>query len=161
MNFGQTSSDVNYEPSVHGGTAAPRHEAVYSQSPLIAKVQQQRIEKTLDFQQAGELYRSFLPPMQANLIANLAGDLKQVRDRETRLRLLSFFYQADESYGMQLSEAVGDRLEDVKASMTANQGVDPLRLQQFRRDVDELRGLRHHKYTQTSPCEHQVFQPTA
>jgi catalase len=124
MNFGATSSDVNYEPSVrHGAREVPG--ATASQAPLVGHVVQQRTEKTLNFQQAGELYRSYPGPMQDNLIANLSGDLRQILDQQVRLRMLSFFYQADVNYGTRLTAALEENLDDVKAMIERNENVEP------------------------------------
>lgn len=126
MNFGLTTSDINYQPSGAVGTAWELPSAEYSQAPLSGKVQQSRIEKTLDFKQAGELYRSFSAEQRTNLVKNFAGDLKQVRDRQIKLRILSFTYQADTEYGTRLTEAVGEDLNQVKALIESLKKVDPL-----------------------------------
>ncbi|QDU30731.1 Catalase precursor [Anatilimnocola aggregata] len=124
MNFGETKSDVNYEPSVSVNVHADPA-AKYSQANLVGSVEQQRIAKTLNFQQAGELYRSFSKSEQANLISNLAGDMKKVRDKQVRQRMVGFFYQADADYGSRLAEALGDDLGEVKALVSATKDVEP------------------------------------
>lgn len=126
MNFGQTISDVNYQPSKQPDSVNDNPAFDYSQAPLMGKVQQSRIAKTLDFKQAGELFRSFTDVERSNLIKNFAADLRVVRDKQIRLRILSFTYQADENYGKQLAAAVGDSLSEVKSLIDAVKGKDPL-----------------------------------
>ena len=126
MNFGESRSDVNYQPSAQTGTYVDQPAQAVLQTPLAGAIQQQRIEKTLDFRQAGELYRSFGKAERATLIKNLAGDLRQVKDSRVRLRILSFFYQADADYGARLAAAVGDKLPDVKAIIDKDSSSEPV-----------------------------------
>jgi catalase len=105
-NSGATQSDVNYQPSRRQPMLeAPS--AKYSSLPLSGATQQARIAKTLNFRQAGEFYRSLSKAEQKNLVANLAGDLKTVKDTTIRDTMLSHFYKADAGYGRELSQAVG------------------------------------------------------
>ena len=101
-----TRSDVNYEPSVTNGDRRDNATAEYSKAPLAGPIVQQPIAKTLNFQQAGELYRSFTEPQRANLIKNLAGDLGQVKNADVKKTILNFFYQADADYGTRLAKAL-------------------------------------------------------
>ena len=119
MNAGGTHSDVNYEPSVTTGPAQADPKFTYSQAPLTGTVQQQPIEKTLNFKQAGELYRSFTEAQRANLIKNLAGDLGKVRDPKVKTRIVAHFYQADADYGTRLAQAVNVTLDAVKSATTS------------------------------------------
>jgi len=114
MNFGATASDVNYQPSTHESSLTDQSGFEYSQAPLSGKVQQRPIDKTLDFQQAGELYRTFTASEQENLIQNFAGDLRQVKSQHVRQKILSHVYQADRDYGSRLAKAIGENLADVK-----------------------------------------------
>ncbi len=105
-----THSDTNYEPSVNNGTAngdrrdTPEDE--YSKAPLTGPVVQQPITKTLNFQQAGELYRSFNDKEKDALIHNLSGALSDIKTKEVLMTLLSNFYQADIDYGTRLAKAL-------------------------------------------------------
>ncbi|MGL4464081.1 MAG: catalase, partial [Planctomycetia bacterium] len=125
LNFDQTESDVNYQPSAAQYQPVEDPSAEYSKAPLTGTVRQTRTEKTLNFKQAGELYRSFDEKMRTNLIANLAGDLGKVVDPVVKTRLVSFFWQADEEYGKRLAEAVGVKPENVAAMIEANKDVEP------------------------------------
>lgn len=122
MNFGATSSDVNYEPSVTAGTATGRRDtadAEYSKLPLTGSIQQKPIEKTLNFKQAGEQYRSFTDAEKANLIKNLAGDLSKVKNAAVKTKMVAHFYAADADYGTRLAKAVGVQLPDVETTAKA------------------------------------------
>jgi catalase len=112
LNAGQRTGNINYEPS----RSAPLSDAPaykYSQLPLSGTTQQQRIAKTLNFRQAGEFYRSLNPQQQKNLVANLAGDLGQVKNPAIRDAMLSHFYKADAGYGKAITLAVGGNVDAV------------------------------------------------
>ncbi len=119
MNFGTTASDVNYEPSTTTGGRRDTAAKSYSQAPLAGTVAQRTIAKTLNFKQAGELYRSFTDGERANLISNLAGDLGKVKDAKVKLVMVSYFYQADADYGTRLAKAVNVDVDDAKKLIEA------------------------------------------
>lgn len=125
MNFGETTGDVNYQPSVVPGAYVDDAQFKESQAPLVGSVQQARIEKTLNFQQAGELYLSFTDQERTNLVSNFAGDLGKVQNRQVKLRILSFLFQANEEYGTRVTEAVGEDLAAVQAMIEANLDSEP------------------------------------
>ncbi|MFQ3648860.1 MAG: catalase [Gemmataceae bacterium] len=120
MNFGISDSDVNYEPSITTNGRTDTRSAEYSKLPSTGPVVQQPITKTLNFKQAGERYRSFSEAERANLIKNLSDALGQVKNQTVKLRMLSFFYQADKEYGSRLAEAVGVKLADVQKLLATN-----------------------------------------
>ncbi|MFO0880079.1 MAG: catalase [Gemmataceae bacterium] len=114
MNPDVTEGEVNYSPSVTTGGRRDDARFEASKAPLTPRVEQKPIRKTLNFQQAGELYRSFTTAERENLIRNLAGDLGKVRNSTVKTRMVSHFYQADVDYGTRLAEAVGVDLTEVK-----------------------------------------------
>lgn len=108
-----TASDVNYQPSTVANT--PNDDSQYKVATTKysnVTIAQQKIEKTNDFTQAGELYRSLSKEMQNNLIANLSADLKQVKNKEVQKRMISYFYMADKDYGIRLATACGYTAND-------------------------------------------------
>ncbi|WP_425598848.1 catalase [Tahibacter aquaticus] len=112
-NFGATTTDVNYQPS----RRFPMNEnaqAKYSSLPLNGTTQQARIQRTLNFRQAGEFYRTLDATAKKNLIANLAGDLGQVTDATTKTTMLAHFYKADADYGTRLAQAVKGDVAQVR-----------------------------------------------
>lgn len=113
MNVGQRSGEVNYEPSTLN--PRPQDEAArYSQLPLQGSTQQQRIQRTQDFKQAGELFRSYDRRMQRDLINTLGNSLAGAED-EARHRMLAYFYKADADYGRGLTRVAGGDLKRVEA----------------------------------------------
>jgi len=108
-NGGKRTGNVNYEPTRNDG---PAEAAGYKagQLPLSGTTVQQRTAKTLNFRQAGEFYRSLPAAQQQNLVANLAGDLRQVKNETTRTIMVSHFYKADAAYGTALAAALGDKV---------------------------------------------------
>lgn len=65
MNVNQDLSPVNYEPN-SSSKAASQEDPAYReiQVPLQGHVTREKIEKTDDYTQAGELFRSFTPAEQ-------------------------------------------------------------------------------------------------
>ncbi len=116
--IGGRTGSVNYEPSRLAPLPASPH-ARASALPLRGTTQQQAIARTLNFRQAGEFYRSLGKQDQDDLIANLSGDLKQVRNKEILHTMLSYFWKADAGYGKRLSAAVGADAATIAALATA------------------------------------------
>ena len=123
LNFAESSGDVNYQPSRakrdnayadNGRVAAARYD-------VSGWAQKKAISKTAPFQQAGAFYRNLTASEQNNLIANLSGDLRQVRNEEVKEIMLSHFYLADNDYGVRLAQAVGVELSAVRARAEAFQ----------------------------------------
>ena len=113
MNVSERDSDVNYEPSrKEPKPATEKARAV--ETPLTGHVQQIGT-KEQNFKQAGELYRSYTAKEKDDLIMNLAADLGNVKDSETKHIMLSYFYKADADYGMRMTKAVNGDIAIVKA----------------------------------------------
>ncbi|MGO4692749.1 catalase [Paenibacillus sp. 2TAB26] len=106
MTMHANPSPVNYEPN--SSSESPKEAKAYGDSyvPLQGQAGRQKIDKTDDFTQAGERYRSLPEEQQANLIANLTGELEQTND-DIRLRAICNFFRADRELGMKLSQALG------------------------------------------------------
>jgi catalase len=109
MNYGNRTSNVNYEPSrLEPKASLPAARA--ANTVLSGTVQQQMIAKTDNFSQAGAFYRGLNKQAQQNLVRNLAADLSAVRDSNTKHIMLSHFYKADADYGKALTQAVQGEL---------------------------------------------------
>ncbi|NEN85619.1 catalase [Paenibacillus elgii] len=106
MNVKQDTSTVNYEPNSASGSPQEDPAYVESEAPLTGPVVRQKIEKTDDFTQAGERYRSYTKQEQDNLIRNLINDLKQT-GQDIQLRAICNFFRADAEYGMRLAQGLG------------------------------------------------------
>ncbi len=114
MNFGNTKSHVNYEPT----GAEPKQVLASARAvatPLSGTVQQRMISKTDNFSQAGAFYRALDKQGRANLVRNLAADLGAVRNAQVKHKMLAHFYKADADYGTALTQAVKGELSQVKA----------------------------------------------
>ena len=112
MNYGNTTSNVNYQPSHENVAKNPI--ARRSNTELKGYVQQAAIKKQQNFAQAGVLYRSFSKQERTNLVNNLAGDLGKVKDSKVMHKMLSHFYKADSEYGTRLTNAVNGDMKQVK-----------------------------------------------
>jgi catalase len=105
MNGGMTKGTVNYEPSAAKDLSADARYK-YSRLPLTGTTQQAPIARTRNFAQAGAFYRSLPENARKDLIANLAGDLGQVKDENVKYTMLSYFQKADPEYGRRIALAV-------------------------------------------------------
>jgi catalase len=112
-NVGNTKSDINYQPNYQEVTEDAK--ARRSTTALTGNVQQQAIDKQLNFAQAGDVYRAFTEQERSNLIRNLSGDLGAVTNKQTQHKMLSHFYKADAEYGTRLTAAVNGDINKVKA----------------------------------------------
>lgn len=118
LNSGARTGAVNYEPSRL--EPKPQNPANRSSNlPFAGTTQQAGIQKTLNFRQAGEFYRSLSKEGRANLVRNLAADLGRVTHAETRDIMLSHFYKADADYGQAITAAVKGDLATVKRRAAA------------------------------------------
>lgn len=103
MPVGQQTNQINYEPNRYQQTPKEAEGYTDYRAPLAGKTGRQVIEKTNHFGQAGKIYRSYEKEVQDALVKNLVADLKQV-EKETVLRAICHFYQADQSLGQRLAE---------------------------------------------------------
>ena len=113
MNVNQDPSPVNYEPNSSGNS--PQEDPAYrdSQVPLHGDVVREKIEKTDDYTQAGQLFRSFTPVEQQHLLDNLTNDLRAV-PTDIQMRALCHFFRADAQLGGRLAQGLG---VDISAHM--------------------------------------------
>ncbi|MCY1394285.1 Catalase precursor [compost metagenome] len=119
MNPHQTTSSVNYEPSI----LAPRpadEAARYSQTPLSGSTQQARIQREQNFLQAGELYRSYNRKDRTDLVNSFGQSLAGASVRSKHL-MLSYLYKADPEYGSRVAKVAGGNLIEVKRLAAALQ----------------------------------------
>lgn len=108
------TSTVNYQPSRSGEGFVDDKQYEYCPSPVAGSSQQIPIQKTQNFKQAGDLYRSFSEVDQTHLVNALAGDLKTVENEEIRTIFTSFLYKADTEYGERVAKIANVNLEEVK-----------------------------------------------
>ncbi|WP_087654804.1 catalase [Caballeronia terrestris] len=84
------------------------------ETPLAGTTQQRAIKKKLEFRQAGERYRSLSAAGQSDLVGNLAGDLKRVRNQDNLYAVLSYLYKADPELGSRVAKDANADVARVK-----------------------------------------------
>jgi len=97
---------VNYEPNTLAG-GMPREAPAYptSQPQVEGKVVRRRISLTNDFEQAGELYRSFSKVDQDHLVDNIVDSLGKA-DKPIQRRMVENLTKADAGLGKRVAEGL-------------------------------------------------------
>lgn len=118
MNFGHRSGEVNYQPSRADDPGSYHDDLVWGPQPYAVAgiIQRKAIFVQDNFTQAGAFYRQLDAHNQADLIANLAGDLNQVHDLALKATMIGHFYAADAQYGSRLAEATHTDISAVTAA---------------------------------------------
>lgn len=106
MSFKQQTSNINYEPNRY--TDAPKEDPSFQEvgSPVVGLTGRQKIEKTNDFGQAGQVFNRYSDEEKASLIKNLTAELKQVSEQTVLLQICNF-YRADATLGKTLADNLG------------------------------------------------------
>ena len=111
------TGSTNYYPSRYvddPGYATTDAGLKSCQYPLQGMTQQIPFEKTQNFKQAGELYRSFDKRSQDSLVETFGGDLAAVESQEIRDIITSFLYKADADYGKRVGKIAKADMKTVK-----------------------------------------------
>lgn len=93
---------INYEPNRHEGTPKEAPSFTESLSPVNGVAGRQKIEKTNNFGQAGQVWQRYSAEQQAQVIKNITADLSAV-DPKTVLRAICNFYIADADLGNRIA----------------------------------------------------------
>jgi catalase len=97
---------VNYEPSALGGLAeAPRSGADY-EPEVSGKLMRAKIERTNDYAQAGDRYRTMPDWEREDLVFNMIDLLGQC-ERQVQERTVDQFARCDADYGRRVAEGLG------------------------------------------------------
>jgi len=97
---------VNYEPNtLAGGMPREAPAAPDEDYRLEGAVLRKKIGLTNDFEQAGQLYRSFSKVQQAHLVDNIAASLGKA-DKPIQKRMLANLAQADPALGRRVAKAL-------------------------------------------------------
>lgn len=113
-------SSINYEPSVRAGLAEA-NESYREYRPYVAgEALRQPIDRTNNYKQAGERYRTIEQWERDDLVQNLVGELSQCESRIRDL-MLEHIYRCDEEFGRRVAEGIGVSLP---ASVLAVTGDD-------------------------------------
>jgi catalase len=97
---------VNYEPSNFDGLREQERLGAPPRSYVQGEIGRQRIERTNDFAQAGERYRTFSDVERDELISNLVGALSEC-EPVIQERMIRHFTLADADYGRRVAEGLG------------------------------------------------------
>jgi catalase len=118
MSLRPQTGDVNYQPSTNKPEVKDDATFKYSKSEFVnVTTAQSKISKPNDFDQAGDLYRSFSKKDQDALIFNLSGALKQVKNKVIVAKMIAHFYQADSEYGMRLAKELKMDRKEIETLM--------------------------------------------
>jgi catalase len=114
---GGTNPHVNYEPSITGGlreAAKPAHDEHGEQGPeIVGRLTRERIDRTNDYQQAGERYLLSQQWEKDDLVTNLIGALSQC-DRPIQERMIWHFLLVEDELGLRVGEGIGIGPDDVR-----------------------------------------------
>jgi catalase len=101
-----TNPHVNYEPSSTGGLAEATPAGPEHRPYVEGNVGRQKIERTNDYAQAGERYRTMPDHEREDLVLNLI-DLVGQCERLVQERIVEQFARCDEDFGRRVAEGVG------------------------------------------------------
>lgn len=104
------SPHTNYEPSVIGGLKEAEQVGKVHEPHYNDKLVREKIDRTNDFGQAGDTYRSLEDWERDELISNLVDALKVCRP-EIQDKMIEYFTNADEDYGRRVKEGVANAME--------------------------------------------------
>ncbi|WP_422661569.1 catalase [Paenibacillus sp. EC2-1] len=99
------SPHVDYEPSMTDGLKEAHQPAKPHEPHYHANLVREKIDRTLDFKQAGDTYRAFEDWERDELIRNLSGALVQC-DARIQEQMIAYFTSADQDYGHRVREGI-------------------------------------------------------
>lgn len=106
MTYDFNPSPINYLPnSLNDNRPHTANLPIVKGEYLEGYVERTPIEKTDDFTQAGEHYRSLTQMEQEHLVDNIASELYSVK-KDIQERVLKYFYSASKEFGKQVEEAI-------------------------------------------------------
>jgi len=98
---------ANYEPNSMGGLQESPKPGIVESGPMISgRLVRAKLERTNDFKQAGERYRSIEQWERDDLVKNLVDNLKQCTP-DVQERMVKHFTLADQEYGRRVAEGLG------------------------------------------------------
>ncbi|HVA31057.1 MAG TPA: catalase [Gaiellaceae bacterium] len=97
---------VNYEPNSTGGLVEAQPPAPPYEPEITGRLTRATIERTNDFQQAGERYRTMPDSEREDLVRNLI-DLVGQCERQIQERIVGLFAKCDADYGRRVAEGIG------------------------------------------------------
>jgi catalase len=104
---------INYEPSLLGGLEEAAREGSVPHQPMYnAAAMSAPIERTNDYGQAGQTYRSFEDWERDELIKNLS-DALAVCDKRIQDAMIEHFTKADEDYGRRVKKGIEKKMKEL------------------------------------------------
>ncbi len=97
---------VNYEPNSTGGLREAERSGPDYEPEIHGRLTRSKIERTNDFAQAGERYRTMPGWEREDLVANMIALLVQC-ERQIQDRLVDLFAQCDPDYGTRVADGLG------------------------------------------------------
>ncbi len=97
---------VNYEPNSTGGLTEAERAGPDYEPEIVGRLTRSKIERTNDFTQAGERYRTMPDWERDDLVANLVGLLGQC-EPHIQERMVGLFAQCDPEYGDRVATGLG------------------------------------------------------
>lgn len=114
---------INYEPSLLNGLKeAPKVNKDYAPH-YDANLVKQKIDRTNDFKQAGERYRTFEDWERDDLILNLVNTLKTA-DKRIQDKMIELFTQCDAEYGQRVADGLQKAGNDMSKGPIGSTGTE-------------------------------------
>ena len=104
---------INYEPSMNGGYEELRITGIPHQPRYDAEMMSMRIDRTINYGQAGETYRSFEDWERDELINNLS-DALAVCNEKIQTAMIERFTKADKEYGSRVKEGIAQKMKELE-----------------------------------------------
>lgn len=117
------SPHVDYEPSMTDGLKEASQTAKPHQPHYDASLVREKLDRTLDFKQAGDTYRAFEDWERDDLINNLVNALMQC-DVRIQDKMVEYFTNADEDYGRRVREGLDAKKKAGAAESARDQAVE-------------------------------------
>jgi catalase len=97
---------VNYEPNSTGGLQEAQRTAPDYEPEISGRLTRSQIERTYDFAQAGERYRTMPDWEREDLVGNMVTLLGQC-ERQIQERMVELFANCDPDYGTRVADGLG------------------------------------------------------
>ncbi|WP_158737866.1 catalase KatX [Alteribacillus sp. YIM 98480] len=101
---------VNYEPSLIAGLKEAENPGKEHEPYVEGHLKREPIDRTNNFEQAGETYRRLSEWEREELISNLVNTLKPCRE-DIQDQMVELFYKCDENYGKRVEEGLKQKDE--------------------------------------------------
>src|SRR5699024_3242152 len=108
---------INYEPSMNGGYEELQTTGIPHQPTYDAAMMSMPIDRTNNYGQAGETYRSFKDWERDELINNLS-DALAICNEKIQTAMIEHFTKADKEYGARVKEGIAQKMKELENKET-------------------------------------------